>query len=480
MNPRHGPTSRIERQAGRRGFTMTEMLVIIGIILLVLAIALPAFTAIVGSRSIESAQNIVSASVVRARGEAIRRGQPCGVYFYVDPDSGRTGVAVVTLDPLADLDRYDEYKSFTRGTMEPTGLPSVTLDYQGGSYDPLSGVVDEPSMTSDRAVTLANDGVLGGPPDDPTTANFENTYGARYQNFNGRPIVLTRQHTSRDTDRATPGNQNPGVAEPGPGDSSQPLLTGGTSLDPSTFDGPFVGPNVPPVPMWAYDEIGSLELIDGIQTELLPPGVGLQVVLGRALEDVSTDGAADATGYKYAIPDDDNAGPGTEEPEPAMHERYTRAGLILFDPEGHLVQEPYRIYASSRLGRVMGLDLVDDPDNPGTPIEEYVVEDIPATLGVVLYDRDEFDSAAGGGTALVWKGGFIASLADPTTPIDDFTTSEGDVTFIYPPADRPFTITAAPPVGDYRFHEYAEERWLDANTIPLLINRYSGVVVEAE
>ena len=79
------------RRRPRQGFTLTEMLVIIGVILLVLAIALPAFTAIVGSRSIESARNIVAASVVRARGEAIRRGQPCGVFFYVDGETADHG-----------------------------------------------------------------------------------------------------------------------------------------------------------------------------------------------------------------------------------------------------------------------------------------------------------------------------------------------------------------------------------------------------
>ena len=69
----------------------------------------------------------------------------------------------------------------------------------------------------------------------------------------------------------------------------------------------------------------------------------------------------------------------------------------------------------------------------------------------------------------------MSSLQQPTTVLDDFTTSEGDLAFPW----RYFnTILASPqPVAA---DEYAEERWLDANTIPLMVNRYSGTLVEAE
>lgn len=107
----------------------------------------------------------------------------------------------------------------------------------------------------------------------------------------------------------------------------------------------------------------------------------------------------------------------------------------------------------------------------------------PAVLGVVIYERDGFESAAADGTALVWKGGLITTLAEPTSPFADyFRTTQGDVRFPYPPQDRPTAAMTEPvPAGtDWRFHEYAEERWLDANTIPLMVNRYSGTLTEAE
>lgn len=476
--------SRLRR---RGGFTIAEMLVVIGIILLVMAIALPAFTAIVGSRSIESARNVVAASLVRARAEAIRRGQPCGVYFYVDPDTKRTGAAIVTLDPLSDIDPYDEYKSFTRGTA------SVTRDYQGGSYDPLNQFTasnpppqDEPSMTADRVVTLAVDDVTVLPAADQALSLY--APGGPYANFSGRPIVVTRLHSSRDTDPSTAENDNPGLqADPSNGDDTHEPPLVGSSFDPDTYAGPFVGV----APMWVFDEVGSLELIDGIEPELLAPGAGVQVILGQTLQDTfdppNGDPSGDVdNGFGYSIPDIGAPAipPQVEGVPPPFRERYARSGLILFDEEGHLVQSEYRIYASSRLGRVMGLDLTDDAFStldPKPKIQEYQ----PATstvLGLALYERSAFDDAMSEGTALEWKGGFIASISEPTTPLERFQTTDGDVTFAYPPDDRPADLgtRATLASGDYRFDEYAEERWLDANTIPLMVNRYSGMLVEAE
>src|SRR4030095_9400430 len=50
-----------------RGFTLTEMLIVMGVIVLVALIAVPSFRALTGGRSTEAASNTISAALARAR-----------------------------------------------------------------------------------------------------------------------------------------------------------------------------------------------------------------------------------------------------------------------------------------------------------------------------------------------------------------------------------------------------------------------------
>ena len=387
---------------GRRGFTLAEMLVVVGIILLVMALALPAFTVIASSRSAESARNVVASSLVRARGEAIRRGQPCGVFFYIDPDSGRSGVAIVTLDPLTDIDPYNEYMPFYRGTtVSPPSLPTPTRDYQGGTLNPLTSELNEPAMRADRVVVLGADG-------DATTPNPD--YTGNYSAFNGRPIIVITEKS----------REPPGLVDPGD-TTNEPGLVG-NSDNPSSYETIYWSPSV-------LGGLGTLELVSGIDPVLLSPGAAVQVVLGQTLENLSPPPAGDGAypandpefGYKYSI-----RGPGTSDPDDdAFIERYASAGLILFDAEGHLIQSQYRIDRESRLGRVMGLETVRDLN--GGQIDEYIQEE--TVLGVVIYEKDAFESAVRAtGRAI----GRVASLPRWRTPSQrrfNVPDTEGDLRF---------------------------------------------------
>lgn len=83
----------------RRAFSLAELLIVIGIIVLVLAMAVPAFNALTGSRSIESATNAISASLSRARLAAIQAQQPRGLVFYRDANNDRIAMALAGLNP---------------------------------------------------------------------------------------------------------------------------------------------------------------------------------------------------------------------------------------------------------------------------------------------------------------------------------------------------------------------------------------------
>lgn len=79
----------------QRAFTMIEILVVISVIVLVIAMAVPAINFLTGSKSTESAQNTISAMLGRARNQAIGLQQVSGVFFYLDPISNLTTMAIV-------------------------------------------------------------------------------------------------------------------------------------------------------------------------------------------------------------------------------------------------------------------------------------------------------------------------------------------------------------------------------------------------
>jgi prepilin-type N-terminal cleavage/methylation domain-containing protein len=79
----------------RSGFTLIEMLVVMAIIILFVTLAIPAISAITGTRSISAAENQISAVLARAREEAIGIQDYRGVLFYIDPREDRVVAALV-------------------------------------------------------------------------------------------------------------------------------------------------------------------------------------------------------------------------------------------------------------------------------------------------------------------------------------------------------------------------------------------------
>lgn len=118
----------------RRAFTLNELLIVVGIIVLMLALALPAFNALSGSKSTEGATNQISAFLGQARAEAIGVQEIRGVLFFIDPatdrinmamvrDSGEATIAGVT---LLDLVSDRDFIALPQGVMAQTVLNAAT------------------------------------------------------------------------------------------------------------------------------------------------------------------------------------------------------------------------------------------------------------------------------------------------------------------------------------------------------------------
>lgn len=100
----HGPKHVVKCEdggcsAGSRAFTIIELLVVISIFVLVLAIAVPSFSAILKSTERSQAGNQVSVALSSARSAAVGSegmGDTAAVFFY-DPSTGRTRIGVYTV-----------------------------------------------------------------------------------------------------------------------------------------------------------------------------------------------------------------------------------------------------------------------------------------------------------------------------------------------------------------------------------------------
>jgi len=83
----------------RAAFTLNELLVVMAIIILVLAIAIPAFSLITTGKSIEASENQMSAFLSAVRADAVGMQDPRGAVIFVDPVNNRLTMVEVWFPP---------------------------------------------------------------------------------------------------------------------------------------------------------------------------------------------------------------------------------------------------------------------------------------------------------------------------------------------------------------------------------------------
>lgn len=98
-----------------RGFTLTEMLVVLAVIILMLGAAIPAFNLITGTKSTQAAENLIGAAIGRARTYAISHQRTAGVVFFLDPTSQRTTMGLVVEDQPGPTQGSTPYLQYDAG-----------------------------------------------------------------------------------------------------------------------------------------------------------------------------------------------------------------------------------------------------------------------------------------------------------------------------------------------------------------------------
>ena len=107
------------------GFTLVEMLVVMGIIILAVAMAVPAIRALTGTNSEQAAQNTIGAYIASVRTDAIRIQQPRGVVFMLDKATDRITLAELMQSPPLTTDRLGGVMLLDLATdRDPLPLPA--------------------------------------------------------------------------------------------------------------------------------------------------------------------------------------------------------------------------------------------------------------------------------------------------------------------------------------------------------------------
>jgi prepilin-type N-terminal cleavage/methylation domain-containing protein len=131
------PSRRLLRE---RGFTLIELMVVIGIIVVILALAVPLFSVLRGGRSVDAGQNIVSATLQRARARAIWLQDRRGVLFFDDQTTGKTAMLMVrVIDGVGTL-ALDEQNQ--EAEYLPVGIGAASIWPRGGGNSSGGGSQD--------------------------------------------------------------------------------------------------------------------------------------------------------------------------------------------------------------------------------------------------------------------------------------------------------------------------------------------------
>ncbi|HEV2294385.1 MAG TPA: prepilin-type N-terminal cleavage/methylation domain-containing protein [Tepidisphaeraceae bacterium] len=213
-----------------RAFTLIEVLVVIGIIVLLIALAVPALSVITGSNSINGAENNISAMLGRARGDAIALQKDTGVLFFIDPATQGVMMAEVQavagtaagIQTMLDLVPDRDFVALPKGVYVQTIDNTVISTANVRQDDAYIGFNRVPDTTPPGASTTQFGGVILF---DATGKLVSRSYAFRSQQPSGEATaifnLLYRGKAIPDTSNPVtetanfiPANNRPSAASP--------------------------------------------------------------------------------------------------------------------------------------------------------------------------------------------------------------------------------------------------------------------------
>ena len=182
------PLTLRRRSFTRRGFTLTEVLIVVALILLVITLAIPAFNAISGGRSVDAAQNQIAAALARARQDAMGIQEPRGILFFYDVDTGRAVLAEVYYHRLRERSVQLELLPDREEMQLPVGVGCQVLPRGDGTATlpmPRVGVImfDGQGRVTTRPYCVTND-------DDPDVVDPAQKYNRLWRRLAPLPEII--------------------------------------------------------------------------------------------------------------------------------------------------------------------------------------------------------------------------------------------------------------------------------------------------
>src|SRR5215204_4919475 len=145
------------RRSSSSAFTLMELLVVIGIIVVIVALAIPVLNVLQGNRSSDAAQNQLQALINESRMIAIGLQRDAGVFFYIDPSTKRIHAILVQSTDSQLGDTAEVYLDLVR---DHESVP-LTL---GLSLQVIDNAIVNPATTPP---TRLDDGYIGFNSNDP-------------------------------------------------------------------------------------------------------------------------------------------------------------------------------------------------------------------------------------------------------------------------------------------------------------------------